>query len=104
MINRFLSSSVYFGFVISIILSTSSDAKIASKCRDTDMNCAVWVCYDVIVSRSKKKFQVATNSSDCENVELVSSHCQRSCQVCGEPIDPSKNGVKLTTFYGAYIP
>ncbi|ULT99512.1 hypothetical protein L3Y34_000672 [Caenorhabditis briggsae] len=83
MINRFpWSSSVYFChlLIISIVIfHTSSDAKIAPKCRDTDMNCAVWV---------------ASNSSDCENVELVSSHCLRTCQSCGEPIDP-KYDVKL---------
>uniref|UniRef100_A0A1I7T8L7 ShKT domain-containing protein n=1 Tax=Caenorhabditis tropicalis TaxID=1561998 RepID=A0A1I7T8L7_9PELO len=73
MINRFFtSSSVYFSIVISL-LSTSSDAKIAPKCRDTDMNCAVWV---------------ASNSSDCENVEIVSSHCLRTCGACGDEIDP----------------
>lgn len=80
MINRF---SVYFcssSIVIFILLFTSSLAKIAPrKCKDTDMNCAVWV---------------ATNSSDCDNVELVTGHCLRTCGACGEEIDP-KYDVRL---------
>ncbi|CAI5445905.1 unnamed protein product [Caenorhabditis angaria] len=72
MIDRFI--------IIILIFQTSFiNSKQARKCEDIDMNCAVWV---------------ATNQSDCENVELVSSHCPRTCGSCGEPIDP-KYDVKL---------
>ncbi|CAI4232262.1 unnamed protein product [Auanema sp. JU1783] len=37
------------------------------------MNCPIWV---------------ATNSSQCTETQLVMEHCQRTCKLCGEAIDP----------------
>lgn len=43
------------------------------KCRDTDMNCFVWV---------------AKEQSKCDEDEYFKKHCQRSCNNCGSQSDP----------------
>ncbi|EYC43029.1 hypothetical protein Y032_0506g2682 [Ancylostoma ceylanicum] len=57
-----------------VLLSLTTTAVKLNKCRNTDMNCAVWI---------------ASNRSTCDEPGLVMEHCPRMCQACGERIDPA---------------